>query len=42
MSNSENGEGIFLPLLQALLADQDTPWRWEGYIPYNDLASATR
>jgi CubicO group peptidase (beta-lactamase class C family) len=35
MSNSARGEKIFMPLLTALLADQDTPWRWEDYRPYD-------
>ena len=31
MSNSENGDRVFIPLLQALMADHDTPGRWHGY-----------
>jgi CubicO group peptidase (beta-lactamase class C family) len=37
MSNSANGEHVFMPLLEDLLGDRDTPWRWEDYVPY-DLA----
>lgn len=36
MTNSGNGEGIFLALLETLLKDTYTP-EWEGYIPYNKL-----
>jgi CubicO group peptidase (beta-lactamase class C family) len=36
MTNSGNGEGIFLPLLETLLKDTYTP-EWEGYIPYDKL-----
>jgi CubicO group peptidase (beta-lactamase class C family) len=36
MTNSGNGEGIFLPLLETLLKDAYTP-EWEGYIPYDKL-----
>lgn len=31
MSNSENGEQVFLPLLDALLGAHDTPGAWHGY-----------
>jgi CubicO group peptidase (beta-lactamase class C family) len=36
MTNSGNGEGIFLPLLETVLKDTYTP-EWEGYIPYDKL-----
>ena len=36
MTNSGNGEGIFMPLLETLLKDTYTP-EWEGYIPYDKL-----
>ncbi len=36
MTNSGNGEGIFLPLLESLLKDTYTP-AWEGYTPYDKL-----
>jgi len=37
MSNSDKGESIFKYLLELTLADSFTPWRWEGYIPYDQL-----
>ncbi len=36
MTNSGNGEGIFVPMLEALLKDTYTP-EWEGYTPYDKL-----
>lgn len=33
MSNSQNASGIFKALLEELLGDRETPWRWEGYVP---------
>lgn len=35
MSNSDNAEGIFKTLIEFCLAHPDTPWYWEGYIPYD-------
>ncbi len=35
MTNSANGESIFKSLLAELIGDVYTPWRWEGYIPYD-------
>lgn len=35
MANSSNADSIFKELLETLLKDKYTPWRWEGYIPYN-------
>jgi len=35
MSNSSNGDSIFRELLETLVKDKYTPWKWEGYIPYN-------
>ncbi len=35
MANSSNGDSIFKELLDVLLQDKSTPWKWEGYIPYN-------
>ncbi|MGH9842356.1 MAG: serine hydrolase [Blastocatellia bacterium] len=35
MANSSNGDSIFKELLATLLKDTYTPWKWEGYIPYN-------
>ncbi len=34
MSNSSNGDSIFKELLEILIKDTFTPWKWEGYIPY--------
>lgn len=35
MANSSNGDCIFKELLETLLKDKYTPWKWEGYIPSN-------
>ena len=35
LSNSSNGEGIFLYLADALFGETDLPWEWEGYVPYD-------
>jgi len=35
LSNSSNGEGIFLYLADALLGKTGLPWEWEGYVPYD-------
>lgn len=35
MANSSNGDSIFKELLETLLKDKYTPWKWESYIPYN-------
>ena len=37
MTNSSNGEGIFEPLLKALLRNPYTPIEWEGFTPYDRL-----
>jgi hypothetical protein len=31
LTNSENGEVAFRPLLEMILGDTVTPWEWEGY-----------
>ena len=31
LTNSDNGELAFKPLLEALIADRVTPWTWESY-----------
>jgi hypothetical protein len=31
MSNSSNGDSIFIPLMKELIGDRSTPARWEGY-----------
>jgi CubicO group peptidase (beta-lactamase class C family) len=35
MANSSNGDSIFKELLETLIKDRSTPWKWEGYLPYN-------
>ena len=35
MANSSNGDSIFKELLETLIKDKYTPWKWKGYIPYN-------
>jgi CubicO group peptidase (beta-lactamase class C family) len=35
MANSSNGDSIFKELLETLIRDRFTPWKWEGYLPYN-------
>jgi CubicO group peptidase (beta-lactamase class C family) len=37
MTNSSNGEGIFRPLVEALLGDTAFPFDWEGYTPFDKL-----
>jgi CubicO group peptidase (beta-lactamase class C family) len=32
LTNSENGEQAFKPLLETLFGDTVTPWDWEGYL----------
>lgn len=39
MSNSANGEGIFKPLVEALLGETGFPFEWEGYTPYDESKS---
>jgi CubicO group peptidase (beta-lactamase class C family) len=38
LSNSDRGEGIFKPLVEALIGDVGLPWRWEGYAPFDAAA----
>jgi hypothetical protein len=33
LTNSDNGELAFRPLLENILGDTATPWEWEGYTP---------
>ncbi|MDB4913614.1 MAG: beta-lactamase [Gemmatimonadetes bacterium] len=33
LTNSDNGELAFRPLLEKILGDTATPWEWEGYTP---------
>ncbi len=35
MSNSSNGDRVFKELLETILKDTYTPWKWENYIPYD-------
>jgi len=35
MTNSANGEGIFKDLLEKIIGDTYTPWKWSRYTPYN-------
>jgi len=35
MANSSNGDSIFRELLETLIKDTFTPWKWESYLPYN-------
>lgn len=37
MTDSNNGEGIFKPLLDSLLGATSFPFGWEGYTPYTEL-----
>ncbi|HXE09476.1 MAG TPA: serine hydrolase domain-containing protein [Acidobacteriaceae bacterium] len=41
LTNSSNGEGIFKPLIDALLGQTGFPFDWEGYTPYDQLAPST-
>lgn len=41
LSNSSNGDGIFKVLLETLIGDRETPWLWEGYLPYHLPPRAT-
>lgn len=35
MTNSDNGESIFKELLEKVVGDAFTPWKWERYTPYD-------
>jgi len=37
LTNSDNGESIFKELLEFAIADTFTPWRWQRYIPYDQI-----
>jgi CubicO group peptidase (beta-lactamase class C family) len=39
LTNSDNGELVFRPLLETILGDTVTPWEWEGYTPSYIAAS---
>lgn len=36
MTNSDNGDSIFKELLEKIIGDTFTPWKWERYIPYDE------
>jgi hypothetical protein len=36
ITNSANGEFIFKQLLETLIGDTFTPWKWEEYLPIKD------
>lgn len=42
LTNSDNGELAFRPLLETILGDTVTPWEWEGYTPAYIQASRSR
>ena len=33
LTNSDNGEFAFRPLLETIFGNTFTPWEWEGYTP---------
>ncbi len=35
LSNSSNGESMFLYLVDELLGKTNLPWEWEGYVPFD-------
>ena len=37
LSNSDNAESIFKELLEVSIGDIYTPWKWENYIPFDDM-----
>jgi hypothetical protein len=37
MTNSSNGEGMFKPLIDAIVGPSSFPFDWENYTPYNLL-----
>jgi CubicO group peptidase (beta-lactamase class C family) len=39
LTNSDNGELAFRPLLETIIGDTVTPWEWEGYTPERILYS---
>lgn len=43
LSNSDNGELAFRPLLETIIGNTATPWEWEGYTPaYIEKSRANR
>ncbi|MBS0360726.1 MAG: beta-lactamase family protein [Proteobacteria bacterium] len=41
MSNSDHAEGIIKPLVEALMGETALPWKWEGYVPYDQAPAAS-
>ncbi len=37
MANSENGENIFQELIEKLIGETCIPWKWNDYVPYNEM-----
>jgi CubicO group peptidase (beta-lactamase class C family) len=37
LTNSSNGEGIFKPLIEALLGETGFPFDWDGFTPYDKV-----
>jgi CubicO group peptidase (beta-lactamase class C family) len=35
ITNSANGESVFKEILETLIGDTFTPWKWQEYFPYN-------
>jgi CubicO group peptidase (beta-lactamase class C family) len=35
LSNSDGAEGIYKALVERLMGNLSLPWRWEGYVPYD-------
>ena len=42
MTNSSNGDEVFMDLFDELIAARSTPWRWEGYAPPKRRTGAPR
>jgi CubicO group peptidase (beta-lactamase class C family) len=40
LSNSDRAEGIFRELVDELMGNVGVPWKWEGYIPYDQPTAA--
>jgi hypothetical protein len=36
LTNSSNGESIFKELMERIIGNTCTPWKWERYTPYNN------
>ena len=42
LTNSDNGERAFRPLLEGILGDTVTPWAWEGYAAPKPAATSSQ